>query len=239
MEEHRNHNQKRVLIGFVMLAAGLAFLLKNFDVIDNHIANYIFRWEIILIALGSIFIITHENKGPGIVLLFVGIGFYLKNLHFIHFNFSFHEIFWPGLLILFGILILFKRNFDPENCDKKKVIGNEEDIIDEVNIFGGGDRTIISQSFKGGKILAIFGGSNFNLARAKMAPGKNYIEVLAIFGGMKLIVPEDWNVRITAVSIFGGFSDKHRIQPHSAASSDSELIIKGFVLFGGGEIKSY
>lgn len=237
MEQTHHHNQKRFLIGFVLLAAGLAFLLRNFGILDYEISRYIFRWEVVLIALGAIFILTHENKGPGIILLFVGGGFYLSD--FVDFSFNFHQVFWPALLILFGFLIIFKRNLDPDNCDKKKIIGDDENLIDEVNVFGGGDRTIISQNFKGGKILAIFGGSNFNLARAKLAPGKNYIEVLAIFGGMKLIVPEDWNIRITAVSIFGGFSDKHRIQPHDAANSDSELIIKGFVIFGGGEIKSY
>jgi predicted membrane protein len=220
----------------VILAAGMAFLLKNFGILDYELSRYILRWEVILITLGSVFVLTHENKGPGIIMLFIGGGFYLTS--FVDFKINFYQIFWPALLILVGFMIIFRRKCEIENWDEKKNT-SDEDIIDEVNVFGGGDRTVISQNFRGGKILAIFGGSNFNMARAKLAPGKNYIEVLAIFGGMKLIVPEDWNIRINAVSIFGGFSDKHRIQPHAASASDSELIIKGFVIFGGGEIKSY
>jgi predicted membrane protein len=234
--EH-NHAQKRFLIGFVILAAGLALLLRNFGILDYELKRYILRWEVILIALGFVFILSHDNKGPGIVLLFVGGAFYLSD--FFDFHFNFWQVFLPALLILAGILILFRQKLEITGDSEKKNIDNE-DFIDEVNVFGGGDRNIVSQNFQGGKILAIFGGSNFNMMRAKLAPGKNYIEVLAVFGGMKLVVPEDWNVRINVVSIFGGFSDKHRIRPiESLEKNDTELVLKGFVLFGGGEIKSF
>jgi predicted membrane protein len=157
---------------------------------------------------------------------------------FFNLNFNFWQIFWPAMLIVAGVLIIFRKKIDHPNCEKKSL--SDEDTIDEVAVFGGAEKTIMSQNFKGGRILAIFGGSTFNLSRAKLAPGKNYIEVLAIFGGMKLIVPEDWNIRISAISVFGGFTDKHRIQPYSNGGlPQSELIIKGTVVFGGGEIKAF
>ncbi|MBN1598504.1 MAG: hypothetical protein JW894_09435 [Bacteroidales bacterium] len=233
--EH-NQTQRRILIGFVILAVGVALLLSNFGLLNYEIKKYILRWEMILIVMGFIFLLSHDNKGPGIIMLAIGGAFYVKD--FFDLQFNFWEIFWPGLLVLVGILIIFKRKFEHPHCEKKN-IEDTDDIIDEVAVFGGGDRTIVSQNFMGGKILAVFGGSNFNLSRAKLAPGKNYIEVLAIFGGMKLIVPEDWKITIRTISIFGGFSDKHRIMPHDNSSSENELIIKGFVIFGGGEIKSY
>jgi predicted membrane protein len=78
------------------------------------------------------------------------------------------------------------------------------------------------------------------MLKAKLAPGDNYIDVFCLFGGMKLIVPEGWNVKIRVMSLFGGFSDKHRFKsPESATEKESQLIIKGTVIFGGGEIKSY
>jgi predicted membrane protein len=234
MMEH-NHNQKRFLIGFVILLVGTSLLLSNLGILNYEIKRYILRWEMILIGLGLIFILSHESKVPGIILLVVGVALYMRD--FLNLNFNFWQIFWPALLILAGILILFRRKIDSPSWEKKSV--SEEDIIDEVAVFGGADKTINSQSFKGGKILAVFGGSSFNMTRAKLAPGKNYIEVLAIFGGMKLIVPEDWSVKISAVSIFGGFSDKHRVQSFTNSNPDNELIIKGIVIFGGGEIRSY
>jgi predicted membrane protein len=233
--ENRN-SKKSIIVGFVVLVAGIALLLNNLGFLNYELKRYVLRWEMIPIIMGLIFILSHEHKGPGIIFLVVGGTLYARN--FFDLNINFWQIFWSAFLILIGIMIIFRNRIDPGRCEKKNL--SSDDIIDEVNIFGGGDRTVISQNFMGGKIFAVFGGSNFNLSRAKLAPGKNYIEVLAVFGGMKLIVPEDWKVRINAISIFGGFSDKHRIMPSSSATdSDNELIIKGFVIFGGGEIKSY
>jgi predicted membrane protein len=231
--EH-NQTQKRFLIGLVILALGTGLLLSNLGILNYEIKRYILRWEMILIALGLIFIVSQDSKVPGIILLIIG-GF-LYSRDFINLNFNFWQIFWPIMLILAGVLILFRKRIDAPSWEKKSV--DTEDLIDEIAVFGGADKTIMSQNFKGGKILAIFGGSSFNMARAKLAPGKNYIEVLAIFGGMKLIVPEDWNIKISAVSIFGGFTDKHRIQSYSG-NPESELVIKGIVIFGGGEIRSF
>jgi predicted membrane protein len=203
---------------------------------NYELKRYLFRWEVILIVLGFAFLLSHEHKGPGIVLLLVGSTFYLRN--FFDFHFNFWQIFFPAILILAGIMILFKRKFEHPNIERHNL--SDEDVIDEFAFFGGGDRTIVSQNFKGGKISAFFGGSNFNMTRARLAPGKNYIEVFAVFGGMKFIVPEDWDIRISVLPIFGGFSDKHRIHPRAAGDdARPELIIKGIVIFGGGEIKSY
>lgn len=233
--EHK-HTGKSIGIGVVLLLTGIALLLSNLGILSYEIRQYILRWEMFPIVLGLVFIFSPEKRGPGIVMLAVGGALYAR--HYIDIQVNFWQVFFSVMLILIGVLIIFKNNIDSPPCQKKSM--SDDDFIDEVAVFGGGDRTIISQNFLGGKILAIFGGSNFNLTRAKLAPGKNYIDVLAVFGGMKLIVPEDWNVKINAISIFGGFSDKHRISPApSSNTSESQLIIKGFVIFGGGEIKSF
>jgi predicted membrane protein len=78
------------------------------------------------------------------------------------------------------------------------------------------------------------------MLKAKLAPGENYIDVFCMFGGMKLAVPEGWNVKIRVTSLFGGFSDKQRFRTTEAnIDTSSKLIIKGTVIFGGGEIKSF
>lgn len=241
--KHQNA-PKRIGIGLVIIFIGAALLLRSFGIYDDFISEYIFRWEMLLIGFGLISFLSHEGRGPGLVLVLVGGAFYLRNLNLLpeqFHNVSFWQLLIAAIFILAGIMIIFRRKGSSSNCDWG---GNRtehtNDMIDEIAVFGGGDRTIVSDKFKGGKILAVFGGSNFNLTRSKLAPGKNYIDVLAVFGGLKLVVPEDWNVTISAVSIFGGFSDKHRVHtPDTATAGEPELIIKGFVIFGGGEIKSY
>jgi predicted membrane protein len=204
--------------------------------IHPAVKEYFYHWELILVAVGLIGLFSHERKGKGLFFLLVGGALYLR--HYIDISFNFWQLFWPALLMLAGSLIIFRRKLECPHNNKEIIV--DENVLDELAVFGGSDRTINAQQFKGGKITTIFGGVNLNLKKAKMAPGNNFIDLFAIFGGMKLIVPDEWNIKISVVSIFGGLSDKHRIQTvDTDESNKSQLIIKGFVLFGGGEIRSY
>jgi predicted membrane protein len=232
-QRHRDH---RLLIGVGIIIAGVIFLANNFGVLDYEIKRYLLRWEVILIVLGIFFMSGHGNKTTGIILFVIGGVFYLRS--FLDYDFSFWQVFWPGLLILAGLLIIFRHRLDREDGRNRILTGDQ--VIDEIALFGGGDRVVTSQQFQGGKVTTIFGGLNYNMLKAKLAPGENAIDVFCLFGGMKLVVPEDWTVKIRVMSFFGGFSDKHRYRnPEPNSEAGSELIIKGTVIFGGGEIKSF
>jgi len=114
-----------------------------------------------------------------------------------------------------------------------------DDFFDDVNIFGGGERIYTSQNFRGGKITSIFGGSEIDLTKAKLAPGRNVIEVAYVFGGSTIIIPPTWNLRIETTAIFGAITDKRNIIHDPEKQDDGILVIKGAAIFGGGEIKSY
>jgi predicted membrane protein len=108
-----------------------------------------------------------------------------------------------------------------------------------MSIFGGGDRVISSQAFKGGRVTAIFGGSKYNMNSAELAKGRNVIDIFTVFGGCKFIIPEDWEVKIEVSAVFGGFSDKRHIRKDVPRDPSKELIIKGIAIFGGGDIVSF
>jgi hypothetical protein len=46
-------------------------------------------------------------------------------------------------------------------------------------------------------------------------------------------------VRIDVIAVFGGFSDKRYHQKVEGINFNKQIVIKGLVVFGGGEIKSY
>lgn len=236
----RTHNaKKRIGVGLTILVIGGLLLLRNLNIGAVYIDKYIFRWEMIFIAIGIINLIAHKGKGPGLIFLLIGGGFYAHEYIHLPHNLNFWQLFVAAVFIIAGFVMIFKRK---TCCDsaKRTQTNITNDTIDELAFFGGGERTIVSDNFRGGKIMAIFGGSNFNLSRSKLAPGKVNIDVFAVFGGLKLIVPEDWNVKVSVVSIFGGISDKHRAPvPKDIQDDESVLIIKGLVIFGGGEIKSF
>jgi hypothetical protein len=98
---------------------------------------------------------------------------------------------------------------------------------------------VTSQNFKGGRVTAIFGGSKIDLRSANLAKGRNVLDIFAIFGGTKLLVPTGWDIKIEVSSVFGGFSDKRRPRPDDVRDPSKELVIKGVTIFGGGDIEGF
>ena len=106
----------------------------------------------------------------------------------------------------------------------------------ETSIFNDLKTYAISQNFKGGKLTSLFGSNKLDVTKANLAMGNHILDILVIFGGIELRIPEDWNINIKVTSIFGGLEDKRRIDPNLVPSSDKSMEIKGLVIFGGGEI---
>ncbi len=227
----KKQNTGRAILGIVLILIGIAFVGKTFDIIPHGIMHYIFSWQTILIVLGIIFLSSDHNKTTGWILLGIGVVFLIPDI--IDISYPIRRLFWPVLLILIGVFIII-RSFNP-NTSGKSITGT--DFIDDLAIFGGGDKVITSDNFKGGRVTAIFGGSKIDFKNSKLAPGKNVIDVFFMFGGSTIIVPENWNVKVDVVSIFGGFSDKRYRKPETI-DVGKEIVIKGFAMFGGGEIKN-
>jgi len=228
---------KRIGLGVILVGIGALFLLNNLGIIPWEIRHLIFSWQGILIIIGTAFIFSKREKTPGIILISVGVVFLLPEiLHIPGFSM---RTFWPLVLIAVGIVfILRQRGQDPfgkSRTDKE----NDIDVLDDVNIFGGGEVVINSGNFKGGKVTSIFGGANYNLVSAKLGEAPVIVDVFAAFGGSTFIVPKDWNVRVEVTAIFGGFSDSRKPTSDTSIDLDKVLIIKGLVMFGGGEVKAY
>lgn len=231
MENQRNTG--RGIIGIVLILIGVALVGRTFDIFPHRIMRHVFSWEMILIVLGIIFVSTRDNKLTGWILLTIGLVFLIPDILYI--PYPVRRLFWPAILIIVGLLIIFRST----GAAKASHGGTAKtDYIDDFAILGGGDRIVTSENFKGGKITALFGGSKIDLTKAKLAPGQNVIDMFCMFGGSTLIVPENWNIKVEVASILGGFSDKRIVQTGTTMDVGKEVIIRGFVMFGGGEIKN-
>lgn len=234
MTEYVNRGSRRIAIGVVIVIIGVLLLFGN---LTGGLPYVHFSWEMILIIVGLVLFIN-SNGRSGLIVMTIGLIFYLS--HYFENIFAF----WPLLLVVLGISILIRhRPGVPSGDYHRGRFGNsgeyiDNDTIDEIAIFGGGKKAITSQNFHGGKITAIFGGTELDFADCQMAEGNNIIDMLAIFGGNTLFVPRDWKVIIDVTPIFGGFTDHRRRDPNMVYSDTRVLIIKGVVIFGGGEIKN-
>ncbi len=136
----------------------------------------------------------------------------------------------PAVLIVIGIIILSGRNY---GFSKGKTSSTAQDSLNEVLVFSGTQKRVVSENFKGGKIAAIFGGADFDLTDAKIKEKTAELEVVAVFGGVQLKVPKNWIVKSEAVGILGGVDDKTKPEEKTV-----ELHLRGAAIFGGIEVKN-
>jgi len=233
------HNQNRT-VGFAVLiiVAGVILLLNSLNLFPHDLSRIIVSWQMLLIGIGVVSLINSKEKVSGIILIAIGGIFLLAKISDL--PVSVWSIFWPTLLIIIGVSLLYghrNRMSKPLHSVDELSSGEKSDYLDEIAIFGGNEKQITSKNFRGGRITNIFGGSELNFTGAQLADGEHIIDVLYIFGGSSLVVPNDWDVQLDVVSIFGGFSDKRfkKLDP----DAKKRITIKGLVIFGGGDIKSY
>jgi predicted membrane protein len=233
----KHYVEKRFLAGVIMLTIGVILLLKYYNIFPE-LPHYMFSWKTLLIAIGMIFLITERNPTTGLILIVIGTVFLARDI----FNISVREFFSiaiPVILIIIGLfLILRKQTYQVKDLNMP-ADGDSNNVLNDVSIFGGGERKVMTENFQGGKITAVFGGSEIDFRSSRLAPGINAIDMLCIFGGVTLRIPEDWEVQNDVTSIFGGFSDKRLFASRhpDTIKPDKVLYVKGLVIFGGGEIK--
>jgi predicted membrane protein len=238
LENHENKSvsqsfkKKSLVFGLIVVGLGLAWMLRNFGILSDAAWDVIFSWQMLLIAIGVINISNNSRHPFGWILIAIGGFFLISELYGL--PHSFRLIFWPGLLIMIGLILIFgaSRFFRR----KEFVTSKGQDFIEEVAVFGGGDRYVNSKAFRGGKIVSVFGGSKIDLSKVELGEGDVEIEIVAVFGGSTILVPNDWNVKLEIFHIFGGYSDK---RARGQVDYNKTVLIKGVAIFGGGELKSF
>jgi len=239
-QNFKRSGRAHLLLGIVLMFLGLFLIADLADIVPWRMRDFLFTWQALLIFLGLVFLSNKDNKGTGLILITIGSFFLLPR--FFDLPNYWRSLFWPSMLILLGLVVIFGSRRHGSGSTffggSRRRGSSSEDYLDDVDVFGGGDRIINSQNFQGGKITHIFGGSKYDMTNARLAPGNNNLEIVWIFGGSKFIIPEGWNVKVEVTSIFGGFSDK-RVRSIVVTDSDRTLVISGQIIFGGGEIVNY
>lgn len=112
----------------------------------------------------------------------------------------------------------------------------EREII--VAILGGASRRGRWSAARHNFGLAIMGGAELDFREAELGPGVTEVRVLAVWGGVEIIVPPGMNVECRGIGIMGGF-DNYSDQDSDQASLDPDaptLRITGLACMGGVEV---
>jgi len=226
---------KSVIFGLLVITAGVLLIYNNMGMLDPEAKSIIFSWPMLLLAAGLINLAGKSSRLFGLILISVGGFFLLPGFFELPENFT--HTFWPLLVVIAGLLIVFFSIYRFKQIGHVKQ-SNTDEFIDDVLVFSGSERIVTTGNFKGGKSVNVFGGSSYNLTHCQLAPGVNVLEVVCVFGGTKIVVPQNWNIKVDVASVIGAFEDKRKFTSETI-STDKTLVIKGVAVFGGGELVSY
>jgi hypothetical protein len=100
---------------------------------------------------------------------------------------------------------------------------------EHVSVFGHVQRHVTDQNLQKMRVVSVFGGFQLDLRDAGMQDDQAVVDTAAVFGGIEVIVPDDWQVVSHGAGIFGGFTDETRPPDRPT----KRLIVTGAGVFGG------
>jgi predicted membrane protein len=243
--EQRNPHHNNRWGGIVLIIIGILFLLHRLPQTSSYFPSWFFTWPMLLVGIG---IFTGIKSGfrniAWLILLLIGGYALLYENNLVALNLKPYA--FPLGLIIVGIIVMVKRG-NNRRCRQRYnkhwgpqstgPIDAKEDFVNISSTFGSVERNIFSKDFKGGTISSVFGGAQVNFIQADFQ-GTAVVDVSIIFGGADIVIPSNWNLKNEISVVFGGIEDRRTVAPN-VSDSGKTLILRGNIMFGGIEIKSY
>jgi hypothetical protein len=112
--------------------------------------------------------------------------------------------------------------------------GDGEDTQHIISIVGGNGRSGAWKVPRELRLVTILGGTDLDFTDARFTHATTKIKVFCLFGGVEIGVPEGVNTTVNAACLLGGVEDK---SPGTSDPDAPRLVIEGFVMFGGLDVK--
>jgi hypothetical protein len=136
---------------------------------------------------------------------------------------------WPLAFVFLGTLLLAQAMFGARTALEPAPA--ESPYLAELAFIGGSKKRPRVAGFKGGYVTVVLGGMELDLRRVQMGGDRAVIDVVAIWGGIELKVPEGWTVDGRVTPLLGGFEDKTRVVVESVQAP--RLVVRGYAIMGG------
>lgn len=216
----------KLLFGLALIALGVLYTLAElFSGFDPE--EFLRFWPLLLVTVGLGKLFWPASGGSrvtGAILVILGLVLQLNLLEYLNISL------WPLILILIGLRIAWQGMAGRSEAE----VGSSS-TVNAVAVLAGASRSSNSEDFRGGDFVAFMGGCEANLKSARIAEGPAVIDVFALWGGVEIQVPEDWTVVMKGLPLLGGFEDN---TTPPAEDTGQVLIVKGFAVMGGVEIKN-
>ena len=229
----------RLVVGLTIALFGVVLVLDRLNVV---VASQILRfWPAVIIVVGLMAFARSRRVGGGangVILTLIGGWLLLNSLGTVQVRFW--EMFWPVVLIAIGSALVMQtlRHGDASSSP------DDGDTVTIFAVMSGAKKTSRTR-FRGGEVTIFMGGGQIDLRQATIPHGQQaVIDIVAVMGGCELIVPASWTVATPIVPVMGGVEDKRlpplpdAVDSAAAGLAPPRLVLRGFVMMGGVEIKS-
>jgi predicted membrane protein len=222
--------QGRIFWGILLIFLGVLFLLDQMGKLDfgDLVGRY---WPVIFILIGVSILLSNNFKNVGSGIFFILFGAFFLLIRMRVFDRAVWHYVWPVAIIGAGLWILLRPAWHP---DRESARETSADDLSINQVFSGTNRKIGSQSFRGGKAEVVFGSAEIDLRGAKLAGGQATLVLSAVFGGIEVYVPRDWQVILEGTPVLGSI-ESHKKAP--GVPPIETLTIKGSAVFGSIEVK--
>lgn len=219
-----------LVVAVIIIAVGLVLLLDRLGIVDAWV---LFRfWPMLLIAAGLSHLLRPGGCGKvgGTLMVVVGALFQLSTLDLIRLDWS---AAWPLLVIALGGALLWRAISAP-----RRIRPAGDTSLNEWVMFGGQKIRNATKDFRGGKLLAIFGGFEVDLTKADISQQEAVLDLTAIFAGIEVRTPQHWRILPRVTPVLGGLEDNTTYPKPERPEETKTLIVQGLAMFGGIEIKN-
>lgn len=221
----------RLILGLTLIAIGVIYTLERLGYADAE--QWIRWWPAILVVAGlGKLLFPGSSAGRWTGLLIAGVGVWLLGEELDLIGESFFD-WWPVILILFGIRFVAQGLFG-----RRRRIESDAHAVNAMAVLGGGARTNTSADFRGGDLMVFMGGYEIDLRQARIQNSPAVIDAFAFWGGLDIRVPDDWTVTVRGIPLLGAFEDNTSVRDEAIPGPEQELVVKGFAIMGGVEIKN-
>jgi predicted membrane protein len=219
-----------VVIGVLIATFGVTLLANNLGWADMRSVIRQF-WPFCLVVFGIVSLFANRPGSHfwGLVMIAAGIWIYASMRGWI--TVPFWAVFGPTLLVLLGGMVVWRAMSAPR---APAADVESSGYINTFAVMSGSEHKPTSVPFEGANLGAVMGGVKLDLIGAEMKGDTVVIDVFAVMGGIEIFAPREWEVALKVVALMGASVDKRR---PAAPGPRKTLIVRGFVLMGGVEIK--
>ena len=152
----------------------------------------------------------HQSRSHfywGLILIILGSLFMLDNFNYMDFG-DIISTFWPVILIIIGLkIILDKRQTVKMEISKTSTyMADQGDVLAENNVFGDINIQSQSKSFSGGSVNNVFGNIHLDLSAVSFTKDLTSVYVSGVFGDIIVHLPKSVPLNIKCTAVAGDIS---------------------------------